>query len=186
MEEQNDIYNLPGMWGKLKWLEPEYMEKAIPRIRREGFLFPVEPDTNIDDLLAILWHDFFSEPGSFLLKLHVEYRWDKEAFDRMTEAMRKCCKLFKQKPGTEDYHLHYVLDKVPRWLASGFWFLSHEARDITAHHAWDKEYRQEPEYFNKAYERLYYLAFWFFERQCPWLDEEKGWRSTFVDDRSFS
>lgn len=175
MEEQDNTHNLPGMWGKREWLEPEYMAKAIPRIRREGFLFPVEPDTSIDDMLAILWHEFFAEPGSFLLQLRVPYRWDKEAFDRMTEAMHQCCKLFEQKPETGSYRLQSVLDKVPRWLASGFWFLSHEARDITAHHAWDRECGQEPEYFNKAYERLYLLALWFFEGQCPWQDEEKGW-----------
>lgn len=174
MEEQNAICNLPGMWGKLEWLDSEDIARAIYRIRRDGFLFPIEPDTSIDDTLAILWHEFFAEPGSFLIKLRVERRWDKEAFDRLTEAMRKCCKLFEQKPGTGEHHLQYVLDKVPRWLASGFWFLSHEVRDWTSHHAWDARRKQEAEYFNKAYERLDHLALWFFEGQCPWLDEEKA------------
>lgn len=130
MAERDDAHNLPGMWSKLEWLVPEDTARAISRIRREGFLFPVEPDTSIDDMLAILWHEFFAEPGSLLLKLRVELRWDKVAFDRMTEAMRKCCKLFEEKSGTEDYHLHYVLDKVPRWLASGFWLLSYSSLHI--------------------------------------------------------
>ena len=169
------------MWSKLEWLHPEDMAKMIPRIRRDGFLFPAEPDTSIDDTLAILWHEFMAEPGSFLLKLRIEYRWDKVAFDRLTEAMRKCCKEYEQKQKTEEYYLHYILDKVPRWLASGFWFLSHIVRDITVHPAWDEQREREPEYFNKAYERLDRLALWFFEGQCPWNDEEKGWRSTIVE-----
>lgn len=174
MEEQDNTNNLPGMWGRLEWLEPEYMAKAIPRIRREGFLFPVEPDTSIDDTLAILWHEFFAEPGSFLLQLRVLYRWDKEAFDRMAEAMRQCCKLFEHNPEMGDYRLQLVLDKVPRWLASGFWFISHDVQDITDHPAWDERRKQGPEYFNKAYERLYLLALWFFEGQSLWRDEEEG------------
>jgi hypothetical protein len=124
MEEQNDAHNLPHMWGKLKWLEPEYMERAIPRIRRDGFPLPVEPDTSIDDTLAILWHEFMAEPGSFLLTLRLELRWDKVAFDRMTEAMRKCCQFFEERLGAEDYRLQSVLGKVPRWLASGY-MISH-------------------------------------------------------------
>jgi hypothetical protein len=181
MAEQNNIHNFPGMWGKLEWLESEEVAKVIPRVRREGFLFPVEPDTNVDDMLAILWHEFMAEPGSFLLTLRIQLRWDKGAFDRMTGAMWKCCKLFEEKRGAEDNRLQSVLGKVPRWLASGFWLLSYEARDWTSHPAWDERRKREPEYFNKAYEYLYDLAYWFFEGQCPWQDEEKGWQSTIVE-----
>ena len=187
-ERQEDrlqkILSLFGKWSDLDW---DTMEKELYRIRHESKPSPPlslgleEDNVNEADYLAILWHEFFAEPGSFLIKLRVERRWDKEAFDRLTEAMRKCCKEYEQKQKTEEYRLQYALDKVPRWLASGFWFLSHEARDITSHPAWDERRKQEPEYFNKAYERLDSLALWFFEGQCPWRDEEKGWRSTIVE-----
>lgn len=42
--------------------------------------------------LTILAHEFRAGGGSFLLQLRIERYWDKDAFHRLTEAMRACCK----------------------------------------------------------------------------------------------
>ncbi|HEU5377497.1 MAG TPA: hypothetical protein VFV38_18905 [Ktedonobacteraceae bacterium] len=42
--------------------------------------------------LTILAHEFRAGEGSFLLRLRNEMYWDKDAFHRLTEAMRTCCR----------------------------------------------------------------------------------------------
>jgi hypothetical protein len=42
--------------------------------------------------LTILAREFRAGEGSFLLQLRIEMYWDKDAFRRLTEAMRACCK----------------------------------------------------------------------------------------------
>jgi hypothetical protein len=41
--------------------------------------------------LTTLAREFRAGEGSFLLQLRVEMSWDKDAFRRLTEAMRACC-----------------------------------------------------------------------------------------------
>jgi hypothetical protein len=125
--------------------------------------------------------------------------WDKDAFRRLAEAMRACCRDYQhsqeqheqfrkeQEQLTEaqmaderfadTYYPHHNGNDtmLPRWLADGFWYLSTFVRGHTSHPAWEKIIAQEPEYFSHAYERLDDLASWFFRGECPWIDEEKGW-----------
>lgn len=149
--------------------------------------------------LTILAREFRAGEGSFLLRLRNEMYWDKDAFRRLTEAMRACCQDYQhsqeqqerfrkeQEQLTEEqmadeqfadeYYLHHNGDDtmLPRWLADGFWYLSTFVRGHTSHPAWEKTIAQEPEYFSHAYDRLDDLASWFFGGECPWIDEEKGW-----------
>jgi hypothetical protein len=101
-----------------------------------------------EEYLTILKHEFSAEEGSFLLQLRVRYRWDKSAFDRLTEAMGQCCKHSMPDHSTQEtalsvqpmlFPLRESLQKqfgqaqmapvqhiqaeemlVPRWLAEGF------------------------------------------------------------------
>ena len=127
-----------------------------------------------EDYLATLWHEFFAEEGSFLLQLRVQLRWDKVAFERLTEAMRACCKRYQHEQRTEEQRLHALEMRLPRWLAMGFWFIPEFVRDWTSHPAWEQEIAREPAYFKHAYERLHLLAVWFFEGHSYRDDEEKG------------
>ena len=118
-----------------------------------------------EDYLSVLWNEFFAEEGSFLLQLRVALYWDREAFERLINAMVLCCKHYEQEQSTEEQRMQAIQVPLPRWLASGFWLLSREVRVLTdtRHHYWEKEIAREPDYYNKAYERLDYLALWFFE-----------------------
>lgn len=151
--------------------------------------------------LTTLAREFRAGEGSFLLQLRIDLYWDKEAFLRLTEAMRACCKdyqysreqierefneqsqLTDEQLEDEQFADEYYLRRneydtmLPRWLADGFWYLSTFVRGHTSHPAWERTIAQEPEYFSQAYERLDDLASWFFSGQLPWIDEEKGWVS---------
>ena len=133
------------------------------------------------DYRSVLQSEFLAEEETFLFHLRVDLYWDKEAFDRLTDAMRACCKAYEREQQTEEQHMQAMQTMLPRWIASGFWYLSIFVREHTSHHAWEKVIAQEPEYFHKAIERLEALASWFFEGQSPWENEEKGWASTFVN-----
>ncbi|HLG63866.1 MAG TPA: hypothetical protein VKY19_18130 [Ktedonosporobacter sp.] len=165
-----------------------------------------------EDFLKAMWRESCARDG-FLVQLRVDLNWDKEAFERLTEAMRLCCKHYElvsaqqlkllheqatvtgkelamrmQLQGHEDALEDDLTDPplpetkrlLPDWLAELFWFIPEEVIGWTSHEAWEKKRAREPEYFEKAYERLRLLASWFFTGSCPWLDEEKGWASTAV------
>jgi hypothetical protein len=165
-----------------------------------------------EDFLQVMWHEYCARDG-FCMQLRVDLVWDKAAFDRLTEAMRLCCKQYEilsaqqhkeqmerarnlqaqsALPGQSDEKRAESEDDLspsllpetrrllPDWQAELFWFLSHFVRDWTSHNAWKQDVAREPDYFHKAYQRLNYLASWFFTGSCPWLDEERGWASTFV------
>ncbi|HEU5382575.1 MAG TPA: hypothetical protein VFV38_44780 [Ktedonobacteraceae bacterium] len=133
------------------------------------------------DYYSVLWQEFSAQEETFLFQLRIDLFWDKEAFDRLTDAMRACCKDYERKQQSEEQHMQAQQMMLPRWLASGFWYLSIFVREHTSHPVWKKWIAQEPEYFQKAYERLNALASWFFEGQSPWEDEEKGWLSTLMN-----
>ena len=128
-----------------------------------------------DDYTSVLAHEFEARDGSFLLQLRVELRWDKAAFTRLTEAMRACCQAYDEgnvpaavlEPSREP-------QMVPRWLADGYYYLSTFVRDWTTHPAWAKQTAPEQEYYDAAYERLHFLAEWFFSGQCPFRDPIVG------------
>ena len=45
---------------------------------------------NVDDL-ELLRQEFRAEDGSFLLQLRVDLHWDRQAFSRLEQAMRRVC-----------------------------------------------------------------------------------------------
>lgn len=156
----------------------------------------------VDKYLEVLAHEFSGGKGSFILQLRLDLYWDKDAFNRMTEAMYLCCKHYQytkeqleqemkeQSLITEEqfedkqFAIDFILRKkdimLPRWLAEGFWYVPQFTWDWTSHPSWEKKRASEPDYFKKAYNRLHSLADWFFTGRSPWIDEEKEWVSTFV------
>lgn len=131
-----------------------------------------------------------------MLQLRVNHVWDTEAFHRLTAAMRACCQHYEysaaqrardlaaQEQLTEEQledeqfadtsYIQRNDTPLPRWLASGFWYLSTFARAHTSHPAWHQTLAQEPLYFSHAYEYLDDLAPWFFSGEMPWIDEAEG------------
>lgn len=160
-----------------------------------------EGDMN-EDYLAILAHEFRGGDESFSLKLRIELIWDKAAFDRLTWAMRKCCEDYQYPQEHFDVAKNRSMQltdeqfadnslanelfmkdgsmMLPRWLVEGFWYVPQFVKNWASHPVWEKVRANEPEYYKKAYDRLDSLATWFFTGQTPWMDVEKGWRSTFV------
>ncbi|HEU5383595.1 MAG TPA: hypothetical protein VFV38_49985 [Ktedonobacteraceae bacterium] len=145
--------------------------------------------------LTTLAHEFRAGGGSFLLQLRTEMHWDKDAFRRLTEAMRACCEDYQHSPEqrerfcqgheplteeqmtdeqfADEYYPHSLGNDtlLPRWLAEGFWSLSTFVRE---HTAWANTIAREPAYFAHAYERLDDFASWLFRGERPWLEEDKG------------
>jgi len=83
--------------------------------------------------------------ASFLIRLRCDLEWDKEA-SQLVSAMPKCCEHQDESAAVE------------RWLAQGFWYLSHFARDWTTHPNFPRPRPEQPP--EQAYERLDDLAFW--------------------------
>ncbi len=131
-----------------------------------------------DDYYTVLEHEFLADDGSFLLQLRCNLTWDKAAFTRLTDAMLACCKAYDardQRPTLMDSA--YDKTRLPRWLAEGFWYLSFFVRDWTTHPSWKETTAPEQDYYDRAYERLYMLAAWFFTGHCPSIDPDKGFAS---------
>jgi hypothetical protein len=87
-------------------------------------------------------------PGSFMLQLRCDLRWDAARFRCMTEAM-----------------LAYVRARdpeadIPRWVAEGYWYLSWYVKSWSEHPSFPRPLPAE--YYNAAYERLSDLAYWLF------------------------
>ncbi len=124
-----------------------------------------------DDYAAVLAHEFAAGDGSFLLQLRTEMTWDKVAFTRLTEAMLACCRAYDQ----SDIHPTFFVSPhdtmcLPRWLVDGFWYVSHFVRDWTTHPAWKERTAPGQDYYDRAYDRLFWLAEWFFTGHCPFTD----------------
>ncbi len=132
-----------------------------------------------EDYLAILRYEFSAQEGSFLLQLRCDMHWDKTAFDRVTQAMRRCCQHYQKAPApSQEQDLPAEEMLLPRWLAEGFWYMATFVRGHTSHPAWEQTIAAEPAYFKKAYHRLEMLAAWFFDGECPWRNEAQGWAYT--------
>lgn len=143
-----------------------------------------------ESYLTILAHEFRAGKGSFLIQLRINLRWDKEAFKRLTEAMYMCCKQYQysqEQLDAESEQLEQITDEqledeqftdayflqrqhtmLPRWIAEGFWYVPTFTRDWTSHPAWERVIAREPEYYQKAYQRLDDLASWFFDGHPSW------------------
>ena len=108
------------------------------------------------DYLDILKTEFSAGDDSFLIKLRGYFEWDKEAFHRLTEAMKVCCIEMEKE------------ETLPRWLCKGFYYLSHVVRDFVATGHYRREHSKE--YYQKAFRRLDDLASWFFKGRSPYMD----------------
>ncbi|GGM24115.1 hypothetical protein GCM10011608_06210 [Micromonospora sonchi] len=71
--------------------------------------------------MTVLRREFESVDGSFLLRLRGGLVWDRAAFSRLEQAMRLAC---EQRGGHDD---------LPRWMAEGFYEVSHFVAEWTAH-----------------------------------------------------
>lgn len=108
-------------------------------------------------LHQILKAEFDAEEGSFLLQLKGDFVWDTDAFDRLTGAMAQYCRESRGDSPT-----------VERWLAEGFWFVPDWVPMWTSHPNFPRPYSKE--YYDRAYERLHDLAFWFFVGESPYVE----------------
>ena len=131
-----------------------------------------------DDYSTVLRNEFCANEGSFLLQLRVNLTWDKAAFTRLTEAMLACCKAYdavdRRAAGIGSGADTTCL---PRWIAEGFWYVSWFVKSWTTHPAWAERTKPEQEYYDRAYERLFDLAFWFFTGDSPYEHPDKAFAS---------
>lgn len=110
----------------------------------------------MDRYLDILKNEFEAGETSFLIKIRSNLEWDKNAFSQLVSAMKMCCEHQNKS------------EMVERWLAQGFWYLPNFVSEWTTHKNFPRPHSEE--YYEKAYERLDDLAFWFFFGESPSLD----------------
>jgi hypothetical protein len=110
----------------------------------------------MDDYLLVLRNEFEAGEGSFLIRIRCHLDWDKSSFTRLITAMRRCCEEFS------------TSDTLERWMASGFWDVPSFVRNWTTHPSFPRVH--EPEYYQKAYQRLDDLAHWFFTGESPYRE----------------
>jgi len=108
------------------------------------------------DNLTILRNEFGADDGSFLIRLRVHLTWDRDAFTRVITAMQTYCE-------QSDHP-----DTLERWIAEGFWFIPRFVRDWTTHENFPREHAAE--YYERAFERLDDLAYWYFMGESPYED----------------
>ncbi|MFB6393566.1 hypothetical protein [Polymorphospora lycopeni] len=102
----------------------------------------------MDDTLIVLRREFEAAEGSFLARLRSDLVWDRVAFSRLERAMRVAC-------GQYEGH-----DGLPRWVAEGFYEVSHVVAEWTAHPNFPRPHPAH--YYQDCLERIRELADWFF------------------------
>jgi hypothetical protein len=96
--------------------------------------------------LELLRREFGAEDGTFLLQLRIDLHWDRQAFSRLEQAMRRVCARLESR------------DDLDRWVAEGYWYLSDFVPSHTSHPNFP---RPEPaEYYAAAVQRLWDLQYW--------------------------
>jgi len=108
----------------------------------------------MEDFMVILKNEFDAGEDSFLIKLRPNLEWNKEAFDRLTSAMKLCVEEESSKA------------KLERWTAFGFWFIPRFVRSWVEHPDFPKPYTAD--YYEKAFTRLDDLAYWYFMGTSPY------------------
>lgn len=103
----------------------------------------------VENYLEVLKNEFEAGEGSFLIQLRPHLEWDKASFSRLVAAMKTCCECQGEQ------------QMVERWIADGFWYLSHFVEDWTTHKNFPRVH--SPEYYEQAYVHLYFLACWYFQ-----------------------
>jgi hypothetical protein len=115
---------------------------------------------NVDDL-ELLRHEFNAGDGSFLLQLRCDLHWDRSAFSRLEQAMRRVCA--QQEPR----------EQLARWLVEGYWYMSVFVPGHISHPDFP---RAEPAgYYQSAVKRLQDLQNWFATGRSPYLASHQ-WR----------
>ena len=111
------------------------------------------------DDLELLRREFSAEEGSFLLQLRIDLHWDRHAFSRLEQAMRRVCAQQESR------------EQLDRWLVEGYWYLSDF---VPAHISHPNFPRPEPAgYYEAAVKRLWDLQYWFATGQSLYLDDYK-------------
>jgi hypothetical protein len=106
------------------------------------------------DDLELLRREFGAEDGSFLLRLRSDLYWDRAAFSRLEQAMRRVCAQQESQ------------QQLGRWLVEGYWYLSDNVPAHTSHPGFP---RPEPaEYYQAVIKRLWDLQYWFVMGQSPY------------------
>jgi hypothetical protein len=108
----------------------------------------------VDDL-ELLRREFSSEDGSFLLQLYCDLNWDREAFSRLEQTMRRVCAQQETR------------DQLDRWLVEGYWYLADFVPAHTSHPNFPRP--EPPEYYEAALQRLWDLQSWFTSGRSPYL-----------------
>ena len=108
--------------------------------------------TSLEDWREVLRREFQAEDGSFLATAQGEFRWDKDAFRELIEAMRDCCVVCG-----ED-------EQLERWMAHGFFYVPAFIRAWTQQEGFD---RPGDAYWQRAINLLEVLSHWFFWGEPP-------------------
>jgi hypothetical protein len=126
-----------------------------------------------DDYYTVLQQEFAAEEGSFLHQLHYVV-WDKAAFTRVTNAMLACCQAYDEgnQPPTL-FGQAYDTTRLPRWLTDVFWEVATVLAGPIRHPTWKEMIAADPDYYDRANERLRDLANWFFSGRCGYKDPAK-------------
>ncbi len=111
-----------------------------------------------DSYLTVLKQEFAAADGSFMQSLRIALKWDPVAFNKLIEAMLKCC---VDREAVE--HTYDVM--VERWIAEGFWYYDHFIRQWVQNPSFPRIYADS--YYAHALDRLHLLASWFFRGRCP-------------------
>jgi hypothetical protein len=88
---------------------------------RHEIVVPGCQDADVDGSVTVLRREFEAAEGSFLLCLRGDdLGWDRTAFSRLEQAMRVVCAQYEGR------------DDRPRWMAEGFYEVSHQVEDGVA------------------------------------------------------
>ena len=122
----------------------------------------------MDNYKEILINEFNAGDNSFLLDIRCNINFDKNKLLNLLHSAYYYCLNFN-----EDKHLD-------RFFASGFWYISHFVKDWTSHENFREKNILDDDYYEKVYEIIYDLSFWYFMNESPYMDKEELLRQ--IDD----
>jgi len=109
---------------------------------------------NVDDL-ELLRDEFSAADGSFVLQVRCDLYWDRSAFSRLEQAMRRVCAQQESR------------EQLDRWLVEGYWYMSNYVPGWTSHPMFPRP--APAEYYKAAVRRLRDLQMWFVTGRSPYL-----------------
>ncbi|MFP4498638.1 MAG: hypothetical protein ACLFQV_10540 [Vulcanimicrobiota bacterium] len=123
----------------------------------------------METYLRVLTNEFKAGDWSFLNGIRTNMEWDKAAFNRLATAMKLYCE------NNQD------AETLQKWLAEGFWYIPRFTRFHTSQNNFPRQYPDS--YYEKAYQLLDDLAYWFFKGIRP---HEGGQMLVLPDGCAFS